>query len=242
MREALYLDDSYLKEFDAKVEKVMEVEGKKLILLNQTLFYPSSGGQPNDTGKLIRKSDGKEFKVIFVSKSDGRIAHQVEQENELKEGDVIHGEIDWTRRYKLMRSHTSAHIVSGLVHGELGAKITGNQIELDKVRIDYQLEEFDKDVLQKYIEKANEIIQRDLKITSEYITREEAEKDPSLSKLAMGLPLGLKEIRVVSIGDFDRQADGGTHVRSTKEIGRVEFIKCDNKGKNNRRVYYKLVD
>jgi misacylated tRNA(Ala) deacylase len=235
---ALYLEDSYLKEIDAKIEKVTD---GKFVILDQTNFYPSSGGQPHDTGKLIRNSDNKEFNVLFVGKFDGEISHQVEPENVLKEGDEVHGMVDWERRYKLMRAHTSAHIVSGLVHSELGAKITGNQIEEDKVRIDYQLEEFDKELLEKYIEKANEIIERDLPITTEYISRAKAEKDPDLAKLSIGLPPGLKELRIVSIGDFDRQADGGTHVKSTKEIGKLEFIKCDNKGKNNRRVYYRVV-
>ena len=242
MTHALYLDDSYLKEFDAKVEKVINQDGKVFAILTQTAFYPSSGGQPCDTGKLIRKSDNSEFKVIFVARRDGQILHEIDGPNELKEGIEVRGFINWERRYKLMRAHTSAHVVSGLINKETGAKITGNQIELDKIRIDFELENFNKDTFIKYIEMCNEVIAKDYPITNYYISREEAEKDPSLAKLATGLPPGLKEIRIVDIVGFDKQADGGTHVKSLKEVGRLEFIRCDNKGKNNRRIYYRLVE
>jgi misacylated tRNA(Ala) deacylase len=236
---ALYLEDSYLKEFDAKVESVSD---GKFVVLDSTCFYPASGGQPHDTGKLIRKSDNKEFKVLFTGKFESNISHQIEPENELKEGDEVHGVINWERRYKLMRAHTATHIVSSLIHDKAGAKITGNQIALDKIRVDYELEEFDKQKFIEYIEQANQILKQDHKVTISYLSREEAEKDPDLAKLAMGLPPGLKELRIISIGEVDRQADGGTHAHSTKEVGDIEFIKCDNKGKKNRRVYYRLVD
>jgi len=238
-KKELYLDDSYLKEFDSKV---VSVSDEKFVVLDQTAFYPNSGGQQNDTGKLIRKSDGKEFNVVFVGKFDGKVSHQVEPEGELSQNDEVRGVIDWNRRYKLMRSHTAAHLVSAVFHKEAGALITGNQLTIDNIRIDFNLEEFDKDKIVSYVEKCNKIIKQDLKIKVYYMPREEAEQNPSLFKLAKSLPPSLKELRIVEIGDYDRQADGGTHVNSLKEIGALKFQKAKNKGKNNRRVYFELVN
>ena len=139
-----------------------------------------------------------------------------------------------------MRAHTAAHIISEVFHKETNALITGNQIDENKIRVDFSLENLDLEKIKEYIQKANEIIAKDLKITTEFTTREEALKQPSISKLAMGLPEHIKDVRIVNIGNFDIQADGGTHVNSTKEIGRLVFIKAENKGKNNKRVYIQI--
>ena len=235
MTEALYLKDHYLKEFEATV---LKVEGN-FIILNKSGFYPSSGGQLHDTGKLIK--DNQIFNVIFVKKLSQDISHEVDKPG-LKPGDKVKGIIDWERRYKLMKAHTSAHIVSEIIHRNTGALITGNQLDLDKIRIDFSLENFDKEKFKHYIEEANQIIQQDLPITISFATRQDAFKIPQVSKLAKGLPDFIENIRLVKIGDFDIQADGGTHVNSTKEIGTLEFINAENKGKNNRRLYYKIKD
>jgi len=235
MDESLYLHDAYLKEWDATVTSVKD---DKFITLNKTAFYPKSGGQPHDTG-TIQTQDGKEYKVIFCGKFDGNISHELDSPG-LKVGDKVHCKIDWDRRYTLMRYHTTAHLISEVIHREAGALITGNQLDTDKSRIDFSLENFDQEKMQKYIDDANAIIQKDLKTSIKFMSRAEAEKLPQLSKLAKGLPPELTTIRIVSIGDFDTQADGGTHVASTKEIGKIVLIKCDNKGKNNRRLYFKL--
>lgn len=203
-------------------------------MLNKTLFYPQSGGQPNDTGIITRISDNSKFNVLNVYKDSGKIFHEVDKEG-LKKGDKIKGEIAWQRRYKLMRAHTAAHIISEVIHKETKALITGNQISEDKVRIDFSLDNFNKEQLQKYI------INKDLPITTEFLSREQALKISQISKLAMGLPEGINEVRLVKISDFDVQADGGTHVRSTKEIGKLVFLKAENKGKNNRRVYFTVL-
>ncbi len=233
MTSLLYLDDSYLKEFTAKI---ISIKDSRFIELDQTAFYPAGGGQPSDIGEL-RTENGHRFNVIAVTKADGRVFHEVDRDG-LKEGESVHGIINWERRYKLMRSHTAAHIVSSLIHQQTNAMITGNQLDTEKVRIDFNLDEFDQERLKEFISKANMIIQRDLVITTKTIPRAEAELHPSFSKLAKGLPEGIQNIRIVSIGDFDSQADGGTHVNSTKEIGKVEFLKAENKGKNNRRLYF----
>ena len=141
-----------------------------------------------------------------------------------------------------MRSHTATHILAETIFKETNALITGNNIDIDKCRIDFDLENNDVELMKKSVEDANKVISRHLPIKVEFMPREEAEKIPQLSKLAKGLPPSLTEVRVVSIGDYDIQGDGGTHVHNTKEIGKIEFIKVDNRGKNNRRIYIQIVD
>jgi misacylated tRNA(Ala) deacylase len=235
----LYMDDAYMKEFEATVESVQkDGENKYFVVLDNTAFYPNGGGQPYDTGRLVR--EGNEYPVVFVGKFGGKISHEVSAEG-LKAGDKVKGFIDWERRYQLMRSHTAAHVMSAVFHKDAGALITGNQIELEKIRIDFSLDEFDREKIMEYIKIANQTIEKDLPTKAYFITREEAGNDPGLFKLAKGFPPEIKTIRIVEIEGFDKQADGGTHVKSLKEIGRIEFVKAENKGKNNRRVYFRLV-
>ena len=236
MNKALYMDNCYLKEFEAEV---ISVKDGKYIVLDKTAFYPASGGQLHDTGIFVRLSDNKEFNVIFAGKFSGEISHEVSDFG-LQIGDKIKGNIDWERRYKLMRMHTAAHIVSGVFHKEAGALITGNQLDLDKTRIDFSLENFDREKINDYFAISNELVNKDLPIKIYTMPREEAEKDSAMFKLAKELPSSIKDIRVVEIVGFDRQADGGTHVRSLKEVGWIEFLKAENKGKDNRRVYFTL--
>jgi len=233
MTELLFMDDCYLKEADALVKSVAE----KFIVLDKSIFYPNGGGQPSDTGKLIR--EGEEFNVVFAKKLGSDISLEVDKEG-LREGDQVRQVLDWNRRFRLMRMHTAAHIVSGVFHKESGAKITGNQIDIEKTRIDFDLESFDREKIDDYIAKSNEIIEKDLPIKIYSMPRLEAEKDESLARLAKGLPEGIQEIRIVDIEGFDRQADGGTHVKSTGEVGKIKFLKADNKGAARRRVYFKL--
>jgi misacylated tRNA(Ala) deacylase len=237
MENPLYMEDSFLKEFDAEVK---EVNDSKFIVLNNTAFYPNSGGQPHDTG-IIKTESGDEYKVVFVGKFSGNISHEVDHEG-LKLGDKVHCTLDWDRRYKLMRNHTAAHILSEMVHKETGALITGNQLNVDKSRIDFSQENYDVEKIKDCIQKSNEIIDKDLPIKAYFLPREEAMQLPQLTKLAKGLPDSIKEIRIVEIIGYDKQGDGGTHVKSLKEVGHLEFIKAENKGKNNRRVYFKLID
>ncbi len=233
MTELLYMRDCYLKEFDASV---VSVEGN-LVELDKTAFYPLGGGQPNDTGKIF--SNSREFSVVNVFKKEGKVFHEVDKEG-LKPGDKVKGIIDWKRRYKLMRMHTAAHVLSEVIHRETKALITGNQLGLEHSRIDYNLENFDREKILECVERANEIIKKDLPVKIYFLKREEALKIPNISKLAKFVPPNLPELRIVEIEGFDIQADGGTHVKRLSEIGKIKIVKMENKGKNNRRVYYEL--
>jgi misacylated tRNA(Ala) deacylase len=234
MTKALYLEDSYLKEFQATVVKVTD---GKYIILDQTAFFPNSGGQLHDTGTLTT-NDGKTTRVLFAKKFGEEISHEIE--GELKEGDKVTGKLNWDRRYIIMKMHTASHIISAIFHNEAGAKITGNQLGIEKSRIDFNIEEFDREKIQHYINLANQEIAKGISVETFFLSREEAMKIPGVIKLAGALPPNINELRIVKIGDVDTQADGGTHVRNTSEIGRIELLKLENKGKNNRRAYFTL--
>jgi misacylated tRNA(Ala) deacylase len=235
MANALYMEDTYLKEFEAMVTKA----DSKFIGLDRTAFYPNSGGQPNDTGTLTRVSDGKEFKVVSVVKMSGDISHEISEPG-LEVGDRVAGRIDWDRRYVLMRNHTAAHVLSGVISKETGADITGNQLGLDKSRIDFSLENFDREQLKSYEEKANAIVNAAMPVNIRILPREEAFKIPALVKLRMGLPESIKEIRIIDIVGFDQQACAGCHVKNTSEIGKITIANSENKGKDNRRIYFTI--
>jgi Ser-tRNA(Ala) deacylase AlaX len=239
--EAIYLKDSYLKEFEANVTKVTDSKpDSKFILLDQTAFYPNSGGQPYDTGVMIRKSDGKEFKVVFVGKFDGEISHEVQipEGVTLNVGDKIIGKIDWERRYSHMKAHTAAHIVSEAFYRKTGALITGNQLSGDESRVDGNFE-YSPELIQHIFSEANSIVKKDLPVSVSFMDRDDAEKLPQMTKLAKGLPPDMKVVRIITIGDYETGADGGTHVKSTGEIGNIAFVKYNSKGKDNKRIYFK---
>ncbi|MBW3019374.1 alanyl-tRNA editing protein [Candidatus Woesearchaeota archaeon] len=231
MTELIYLDDSYTKEFTAKVIKV---DGDK-VYLDRTAFYPQGGGQPTDTGMLECKGEG--YKVTKVKKDETGIAHYVDKEG-LNEGDEVLGKIDWERRYKIMRMHTAAHAISSALGKKFDVQITGNNLDVDKSRIDFNLDEFDRDAIEKEISKLNEAVSKGAEVSISYMPREDALKDPELVKLANVLPPAIKELRIVEIKGIDRQCDGGTHVKDAKEIGTIEIVGMENKGKNNRRIYF----
>ena len=232
MEKALYMNDSYLKEFEATVENVKD---DKFVVLDKTAFYPTGGGQPHDTGVMI--CNGDEYAVVYVGKFSGQISHEVAKPR-LKAGDRVTGKINWDRRYKFMRMHTAAHLLISIFNRESNVLITGNQIDEEKTRIDFNMENFDREKILKYIEDANNIIKQDLPVKVSYMQREEAMKIPGVVKLAAALPPNVETLRIVEIPGVDLQADGGTHVKSLSEIGTIEFVKAENKGKDNRRVYY----
>lgn len=231
--ELIYHTDSYAQEMDAKV---LEVRGSGVVL-DRTAFYFTSGGQPCDFGTLA--CEGQEYKVVEVKKDNGEALHILDRAPAFSVGAPVHGKIDWQRRYKLMRMHTASHVLATAMHNN-GAQITGNQIGLEETRFDFSMAEFDRDAFAKRIEEANERLASGMDISVSKMGREEAMKIPGIVKLANALPPALTELRIVAIGDFDIQADGGTHVRNTREVGKIVLKKLENKGKENRRMYFSL--
>ncbi len=232
---ALYMDDSYLRECDSTV---VSVKDGKYVVLDRTLFYPMGGGVLHDTGTMIRADE--RFNVVYVGKFSGQISHEVDRPG-LNPGDKVHCVLDWGRRHRLMRSHTAAHALISILCAETGALVTGNEVALDRTRFDFDLESFDRQIFLTFIDRANELFQRDIPVKSYELPREEAMKIPGVVKLAAALPPAVRNLRIIEIEGVDRQADGGCHVENLKEVGRIEFLKAENKGKNNRRVYYKLL-
>lgn len=234
MANALYMNDSYLKNWEAKV---VAVKNDKYVTLDNTAFYPKGGGQPWDEGFIMK--DQEKFRVVYVGKFSGEISHEVDKPG-LKVGDEVLCELDWERRYIFMRYHTASHLISNILYNDADAKITGNQIEMEKTRMDFSMVDYSPEKLNAFVDKANKIINQDLPITIDYMTRKEVLEKPELARLAVGLPENIKEFRIVNIGDVDKQVDGGTHVDHLKEIGTIELTKTVNKGKNNRRMYFIL--
>jgi misacylated tRNA(Ala) deacylase len=236
MNEPYYLRDPYMREADATVASVGQ---GKFIILDRTLFYPNAGGQPFDTGTITRASDGEAFGVVFVGKFSGDISHEVDRPG-LREGDRVGLSLDWPRRYALMRYHTAAHILSGVIHKETGALFTGNQLSVDRARLDLSLEGFDKAKLPEYEAASNGIIGKALPIEFRFLSRQEVERDAGLVRLAKGMDPSIREFRIVDIVGFDAQACGGCHVRNTSEVGRILITGFENKGARNKRIHFVL--
>ncbi|MEM0010765.1 MAG: alanyl-tRNA editing protein AlaXM [Candidatus Bathyarchaeia archaeon] len=234
MTKALYLEDSYLKECEARVLKV--IDGRKVVL-DQTIFYPGGGGQPHDTGKLVRGNDT--FNVTFVTKIGSEIIHEVDRDG-LQIEDRVRCIINWDRRYRLMRSHTAAHVFASLVCNETGALVTGNQIEEDKVRFDFSLERLDREMIVKCMERANDLFRKDIEVRWYELPREEALKIPGVVKMVRAFPPDIPMLRIVEVVGVDRQADGGTHVRNLREVGQIRLLKFESKGRMNKRVYFAI--
>ena len=233
MVKALYMDDSYLREWDAKVESVSQ---NKYIILDKTAFFPKGGGVEYDTG-IMKTENGEEFNVVYTGKFSGKISHEVDKEG-LKEGDLVHCKLNWERRYLLMRYHTATHVLSGVLFNENNLKVTGNQLTTEKARVDLNMDEMNVGIIKEAIGKSNEIIKKQLPVDIYYKSRAEAEKEPDLFKLAIGFPHDIDTIRIVDIKGFDKQADGGCHVKNLSEIGKIKFRDYVNKGKNFKRVYF----
>ena len=230
MTEKLFWKDAYIREFDARVESVDE----NGVRLDKTAFNPRGGGLVSDTGQL----DG--VAVAEVVKRGEEIYHVLGGGAALKQGEGVHGVLDWEKRHRVMRSHTTAHILSAIVNRETGALITGNQIAPYESRIDFSLEAFDRERFGGYVKAANEAAASGAEVRSFFMKREEVLTTPGLVKLADALPPAVETLRIVQIGEIDTQADGGVHVKNTSEIGEIVVNKIENKGKSNRRLYFSL--
>ncbi|MBI1979007.1 MAG: alanyl-tRNA editing protein [Candidatus Aenigmarchaeota archaeon] len=233
MTKKLYWEDSYMTEFEAIVVSVEN----GFVELDSTAFFATGGGEPNDTGKLI--FNGEVFNVTDVIKNGDKILHKVDKEG-LEIDYKIKGLIDWDRRYRLMKMHTASHLLSSIIHKEIGALISGGNLDLEKSRIDFNLEDFDREKFTAYVRNANELIKQGAQVKSYFMKREEAMKIPGIIKLLEALPPDVENLRIVEIEGIDIQADGGNHVRNLNELGKIEILKLENKGKTNRRMYFTL--
>jgi len=227
MTELLFLNNSYLRECGSNVVSVSD----DLVVLDKTVFYPTGGGQPCDSGSINGLS------VVNVFKRDGVVYHQVV--GSLSVGDKVHCVIDWNRRYKLMRMHTAAHVISAVLSNEAGAKSTGGELGLEQSRDDFSVENYSRELLESYIQKANDLLKSNADIKVYSMSREEVLARPEMVKLEKGL-LPLDIFRIVEIVGVDAQPDGGTHVHNTREVGQIRLLRVENKGKGNRRIYFAL--
>jgi misacylated tRNA(Ala) deacylase len=230
----LYLDDAYLQAFDAEVA----ASDGGWCTLTRTAFFPGGGGQPPDRGALA--AAGESLSVTAVREDDaGRIWHEVGRE--LAPGTRVQGTLDWAYRHALMRHHGLLHVVNAVAREAFGGMITGVQIGPDRSRIDFRLPSFSRELLPDLEARVNAVLARGLRVTASTVSEEEFRMRPELIRtLEVMPPVVDGRVRVVAMEGFDAQACGGTHVHSTAEIGRARIVKFDNKGKDNKRLYWEL--
>ena len=228
MTKKLYWEQPYSRDFTAKIAGSNGTQ----VELDQTLFYPRGGGVSCDTGVLGG------VKVVETSKEGDKILHTLESPANFAIGQTVTGKVDWDRRHRLMRMHTAGHLLSALFYSGAKCLITGNQIDVDRSRMDFSLEVFDRSQIESFVKEANKLITDDAPVKSYFLERSEALKIPDMVKLAEAAPPVEAQLRIVEIAGIDRQADGGLHVAHLNEIGKIELLKLENKGKTNRRLYY----
>jgi misacylated tRNA(Ala) deacylase len=232
----LFLRDAALLAFDAVVTGVDEA-GRR-VSLDRTAFYATGGGQPHDTGDLAG------LPVVDVRKDGAEVWHTLAGDQALPAvGDTVHGEVDADRRHRLMRTHTALHVLCGVIWNEYGKAVTGGNMEPLAARMDFEFDPLPEGFGATVERRVNEELEADRPIVESFLPRDEALADPDLIRTKVNLiPESVTEIRVVDIVGLDKQADGGTHVASTAQIGKVAVVKVESKGKANRRVRVRLVD
>lgn len=240
MTEALYQSDSYLTKFEATIVSVDdELRGLEL---DRTVFYPGGGGQPPDYGLLMVA--GTTYKVTRAKYMRGKIFHLIAGDDLLPAKDsLVHAEIDWEYRYKLMRTHTAMHILCGVIFRDYGASVTGGDMDPLKGRMDFEFETMHKELVERIEQAINVEVSNSRLIRTQILPREQAFKIPDLIRTKINLlPETIQEVRTVEIEGLDLQADGGTHVRNTAEVGYIRVVDYKSKGKINKRIYVELTD
>jgi misacylated tRNA(Ala) deacylase len=236
--ELLYLTDSYLRSFTGRVVDVDSEGGR--VALDRTAFYPTGGGQPHDSGTLGGRS------VVEVRKEGDIVWHTVSREGDAElpaVGEEVEGEVDWERRHALMRTHTALHVLCGVIWNEWGKAVTGGNMEPLSARMDFEFDPLPEGFGATVEELVNTELAAARPVRVDYLERDAALSDADLIRTKVNLiPPSVPRIRVVDIVGLDKQADGGTHVRSTDEVGRVRVVKTESKGKGNKRVRIEVVD
>jgi misacylated tRNA(Ala) deacylase len=234
MTELLYHVNAYMKHFEATVREVSE-EG---VVLDQTAFYAGGGGQPCDYGTL--KAGEKQVNVVEMKRKDGKLWHILEG-GTLNVGEDVLGEIDWPRRYQLMRTHTAMHILCGVIWRDYGASVTGGNMQPLSGRMDFEFETMRRELVDEIEVKINQEVEAGREVRTKILPREEAFQIPDLIRTKINLlPEGIKEVRVVEIVGLDLQADGGTHVANTKEVEKIRIVDYKSKGAINKRLVVSL--
>jgi misacylated tRNA(Ala) deacylase len=233
--ELLYLTDAYRREFDATVVGV-DAE-RRALALERSAFFPTGGGQPNDAGVLAFGATAAPV-VDVLKDAQGIVWHVLGGETALPAaGAEAHGTIDWGRRHLIMRLHTAQHVLNGIIWRDHGAHVTGAQIAPPEARLDFELSAMSQEFARSVETTVNDVVERDLPVRVLWLPRAEADRDPSLIRLKANLiPRSIDPLRVIEIVGHDRQADGGTHVAATGEVGRVRVVKTESKGRSNKRV------
>ena len=236
--EELASKNAYLRTAEGNVAEITD-EG---IVLDRTVFYARGGGQPGDTGLI--EWDGGSTAIIDTVRRKGLIIHVPDPSSPLPDpGMAVESAIDWERRYRVMRTHTALHALSGVVFRDFGAKVTGGNMEPGVARMDFELDSISQEFGRSVEETLNRELVKGYPTEILYMAREEALQDPDLIRTKVNLiPEWVQEIRVIDIVGLDRQADGGTHVRTTLEVGEVKVVKTESKGKANKRMRIELAD
>lgn len=234
--ELLYLRDAYLREFDATVTAI-DAENNR-VALDRTAFYPTGGGQPHDTGTLGGAP------VTDVRKEGDEVWHTLAPGSTLPTpGQTLHGVIDWDRRHALMRTHTALHVLCGVIWHEYGKAVTGGNMEPLSARMDFEFDPLPEGFGATIEQRVNEELANARPIQVEFLPRDTAVQDEDLIRTKVNMiPETVKEIRVIDIVGLDKQADGGTHVRSTDEVGRIRVVKTESKGKAFKRIRIEVLD
>lgn len=234
MTELLYQTDSYLKEFDAQVNGVLPEQ--RGVTLDRTAFYPGGGGQPCDEGTLT--VGDRAYRVVKVERGN---VHILDGDDLPEVGASAHGILDWDRRYKLMRTHTAMHILCGVVWRDYSASVTGGNMDPLKGRMDFEFERLQKELVGEIEARINAEVDAAHDLRVRILPREEAFQIPDLIRTKINLlPEGISEVRTVEIVGLDLQADGGTHVANTREVGRIRIADYKSKGGINKRIYVEL--
>jgi alanyl-tRNA synthetase len=236
----LYYEDAYIKQFQTKIAQIVQVDGRQGLVLEQTAFYPMGGGQPADNGAL--KSKNWEAQVIGVEWRDGALVHVLgEVKGEVKEQDNVLGKIDWNRRWALTRNHTAAHLISPAIRQAVGKplEIVGSAINADKSRLDLGHEGSLRELFSKIEEIANRVVAEDRLVLIKTMPRAEAERHvEGFHESLKTLPSNIENVRVVEIKDWHACACGGTHVKSTHEVGSIKILGRAAKGKGVERIEF----
>jgi misacylated tRNA(Ala) deacylase len=238
MTEYLYHTDSYLRDFEAGV--LLSDPVNRYVVLDRTAFYPGGGGQLCDQGTLSLGS--QTWQVEKTRKGPEGIEHILAGSDPLPaDGSLVKGSLDWERRYRLMRTHTAMHILCGVIFRDFGAQVTGGDMDLQQGRMDFEFESMTRDLVDGIEQAVNREVEKNLPVRVNVLPREEAFNIPDLIRTKINLlPPGIPEVRTVEIVGLDLQADGGTHVASTAEVGRMRIVDYKSKGKINKRIYFVL--